>query len=203
MKEGCPTSRWSCRWSGAAIGLAAGLGLLAGCGPGIYDGAGQITVTETITSDGGKIIVGQAVLVMGTGTFNAPTQVTLRRLPGIAHAGAYGPVFEISVPGPDLVRQDATLELMVPFVGDNQSSLVLGALDPGLSLEVQQWTPISDSGIDPTLTRVTGKVQGLTTKTTIDIGAVVKCPAAVPCPAGQACNSGACQQCPTGSPCPS
>jgi len=206
-KEAHPSSRWP----GAGTGLAANPALLAllallgwplGCG-GIYDGAGQATVTKTITSDGGTIVLGQAVLVIGLGTFNGPTQVTLRRLPTVAHAGAYGPVFQISVPNADLFRQDATLELMVPFIGNNQPDLVLGALDPSLPLAQQQWTPITDSRIDPALKVVTASVQGLSSRTIIDIGAVVRCPASVPCPAGQACNSGACQQCPTGSPCPS
>ena len=185
----------------AVVGMCPAFG--SSCGAGIYDGLGGAQVTKTITSDGGDVVLGQARLVIGPGTFAAPTQVTLRRIPAIAHAGAYGPVFQLDVPSANIFRQDATFELRVPSIGANQPSLVLGSLDPSLSLDVQQWVPVSGSGLDASQSLLTGPIPGLSTMTTIQLGAIVRCPPTTACPAGQACNSGACQMCPTGSPCPS
>jgi hypothetical protein len=185
----------------AALAICPAFG--SSCGAGIYDGLGGAQVTKTITSDGGVLVLGQARLVMGPGTFAAPTEVTLRRIPAIAHAGAYGPVFQVDVPSSNVFRQDATFELQVPSIGANQPSLALGALDPTLSLDVQQWVPVFGSGLDASQSLLTGSIPGLSTMTTIQLGAVVSCPPTTACPAGQACNSGACQVCPTGSPCPS
>ncbi len=172
-----------------------------GCGAGVFDGQGNASLTVVLDSRGGDVVLGQAHLSVGPGTFNAPTAVTLRRIPAVQHAGAYGPVFEIAVPAPNLIRQDPILELEVPFIGPNQPSLALGALDPGQSLPIQQWVPVSDSTLDPGQGLVRGSVQGLSAVSVLQFGAVVKCPAVASCPSDQACNSGACQQCPTGSPC--
>ena len=185
----------------AAVGISPVFG--SSCGAGIYDGLGPAQVTETITSDGGDVVLGQARLVIGPGTFAAPTEVTLRRIPAIAHAGAYGPVFQVDVPSANVFRQDATFILRVPSIGANQPALALESLDPTLALALQQWVPVSGSGLDSTQTLLSGSIPGLSTMTSIQLGAVVRCPPTTTCPAGQTCNSGACQVCPTGSPCPS
>ena len=198
MKGGVPTSSPPLR---AAL-VAAGFGLSLGCGSGIYDGTGATQVTKTVGRDGDTLVLAQARLLISPGTLASPTAVTLRRIPKVAHAGAYGPVFELSVPGRNLFLQDPTLDLMVPFIGANQGDLALGSLNPSLSLALQQWVPISVSQIDANLTLLTAPAQGFSTADTLDFGAVVRCPPTVPCPSGQTCSSNACQACPTGTPCP-
>jgi hypothetical protein len=174
-----------------------------GCGPGIHSSLGVgVSTTETtrvIDRNGDTITLAQATLVLGPGTVTDPTPITLRQIPSIAHSGAYGPIFEISVPAPNLLAQDPLLELRVPDIGANQMNLVLGVLDPSLPLDAVQWIPISGSRLDTSVPAVIGPVQGFTSTSTLQFGAVVRCPAPAGCPAGQACNSGACQQCPTGS----
>jgi hypothetical protein len=172
------------------------------CGAGIRDGRGPIEVTGTVDRNGGTIVLGQASLVMGPGSLDVPTQVTLRRLPSVEHIGAYGPVFEIVIPSPDVFVNDPTLVLHVPNIGANQRSLSLGYLDPTLTLDLQQWIAINGCSLDSTQSILSGPVQGFKTTTVLRFGAVVKCPPVAGCPHGQACNSGACQQCPTGATCP-
>lgn len=188
--------------SSARAALVAGLGLCLGCGSGLYDGKGETQVTKSVDVDGATLVLAQAQLVIGPGTFDSATLVTLRRIPALAHAGAYGPVFEVAVPSANLFRQDPELELKVPDIGPNQIDLAIGVLDPSLSLAEQQWVPISSSQIDPTLTILAAPVQGFANLDRLDFGAVVRCPPTVPCPSGQTCNSGACQACPTGATCP-
>ena len=203
MKRKSSTNRRPARTAllAAALGICPALG--SSCGAGIYDGYGAAQVTKTITGDGGELVLGQARLAIGPGTFDAPTQVTLRRIPIIAHVGAYGPVFEVDVPSANDFHQDPTFELRVPSIGANQPNLALGSLDPTLSLAFQQWVPISSSVLDASQTLLTGPIPGLSSTTTIQLGAIVTCPPTTTCPARQACNSGACQACPTSSPCPS
>jgi len=198
MKGGIPNNSPPLR---AAL-VAAGLGLGLGCGSGIYDGTGTTQVTKTVGRDGDTLVLAQARLLIDPGTLDSPTPVTLRRIPTIAHAGAYGPVFELAVPGTNLFRKDPTFELLVPFIGANQGDLALGSLNPGLSVAQQQWVPISVSQIDANLTMLTAPAQGFSTAATLDFGAVVRCPPTVPCPSGQTCSSNACQACPSSTSCP-
>jgi hypothetical protein len=183
----------------AILAVAMGCGLT--CGAGIYDGKGSAEITRLIDRAGGEISLGQARLLIGPGVLLDPTPVTLRRLPSVAHSGAYGPVFELQLPAPALFQHDPTLELLVPNIGANQASLTLGVLDPSLPPDVVQWVPISGARLDPTQTLVQGPVQGFASRSVLQFGAVVRCTQVTLCPEGQACNSGACQQCPAGS-CP-
>jgi hypothetical protein len=162
--------------------------------------AGINPISRVVDENGAELFLDEARLTIGPGTFREPTLVTLCKILVIDHTGAYGPVFEISVPAPGLFRQVAKLTLQVPFIGANQAVLALGTLDPGLSLAAQQWVPVSDSTLSPDQTSVTGSVTGFGNANVLQYGAVVRCPPTV-CPSGQACNAGACQQCPTGSVC--
>jgi hypothetical protein len=162
--------------------------------------AGVNPVSRVVDDNGADIYLDEAKLSIGPGTFREPTLVILRKFLSVDHVGAYGAVFEISVPSPGLFRQDAKLTLQVPPIGANQPNLVLGTLDPGLSLAAQQWVPVSLSALSPDQTSVTGSVTGFGNASILQYGAVVRCPSTV-CPSGQACNAGACQQCPTGSSC--
>ena len=162
-------------------------------------------VTQKIVDDSGdELILDEAKLTIGPGTFQNATLVTLRKIASIDHSGAWGPVFEISVSGVGLFRQVAKLTLQVPFIGANQQYLALGMLDPSVSVAVQQWVPASDSRLSLDQTSVTGSVTGFGTTSVLQYSAVVNCttPGVVLCQAGEACNAGACQQCPTGSTCP-
>jgi hypothetical protein len=186
------------RLARAAV-LAAALCCGLDCGAGIYDGKGSAEITRLIDRAGGEISLGQARLLIGPGVLLDPTAVTLRRIPSVEHSGAYGPVFEIQIPVPGLFQHDPTLEILVPSIGINQASLTLGVLDPSLPPDVVQWVPISSAHLDPTQTLVQGPVQGFANKPVLQFGAVVRCAQLTVCPEGQACNSGACQQCPVGS----
>jgi hypothetical protein len=143
----------------------------------------------------------QATLVIGPGTFRDPTPVCLRELPTIAHTGAYGPVFVVSVPSSGLFHQDAKLTLQVPSIGANQANLVLGALDPSRSAPDQQWYPAQYSTLSPDQTSITGSVTGLNTASVYRYAVVLQCSLTAQCRSGEACNSQVCQQCPTSSVC--
>jgi hypothetical protein len=194
-------NRPSVRLPVLAAWIAAGLGLCSGCGKGIHDGRGEWTIATTIDSSGDTILLDQARLSISPGTFDVPTLVTIRRLPGFTHEGAYGPVFEITIPKPGDFHQQPRMELRVQAIGSNQKNLVLGWLDPNLEPAKQQWVPISGSSINATLTLVSGPVQGFESTNVLLFGAIVKCPPSVPCPSGQACSSNACQKCAAGAPC--
>jgi hypothetical protein len=157
--------------------------------------------SKTVDRNGDDIYLAEAHLIIGPGTFINPTLVTLRRIPSITYAGAWGPVFEISVPAPALLRQDAKLVLQVQDIGANQPNLALGSFDPGRAPVDQQWVPVSDSGLNPEQTEVSGPVTAFGNASVVLYAAVVRCTQTPSCPSGQACNAGACQQCPTSSPC--
>jgi len=159
-------------------------------------------VTKTIGTNGGQIAIGGAVFTIGQGTFTAPTQVTIRELTGIDHSGAYGPIYEITVPAAKLFSKEGVLTLQAPNVGDNQTNLAIAILDPGLSLSRQQWVPVYDSKLSDDETTLTGSVTGFGNTNVLLLGAVIRCPTSSPCPSHQLCNASACQQCPTLSYCP-
>jgi hypothetical protein len=160
--------------------------------------------TKTVDDRGDDLYLAEAHLIIGPGTFRERVSVTLRRITSVNHAGAVGPVFEISVPSSGLFRQDATLTLQVTTdIGQpNQSNLVLGILNPNLSLAMQQWVPAASSKYNPEPPSVTGLVTGFGNSSVLQFAAVILCVPTTTCPTGQSCNAGACNQCPTGSPCP-
>jgi hypothetical protein len=161
-------------------------------------------IQKIVDDTGAELILDEARLTIGPGTFQTPTLVTLRKLASIDHSGARGPVFEIAVPGIGLFRQVAKLTLQVQSIGANQQYLALGWLDPSQSVAVQQWVPASDSRLSADQTSVTGSVTGFGSASVLQYSAVVSCttPGVVQCQSGEACNAGACQQCPTGGVCP-
>jgi hypothetical protein len=159
-------------------------------------------VTQTVDNNGAELYLDGAHLSMPPGVFRFPTQVTIEIIPSIEHAGAYGPVFQISLPAPSLIRQVPTLTLSVPSIGANQPSVVLGVLDPSLPRDAQQWTPAQNSVLSADQQSVSGLVTAFGNASLVYYAVVVGCPPVTTCPSGQSCNSGTCQQCPTSSPCP-
>lgn len=163
---------------------------------------GQVVLGETtkdIGSGGGTIQLGTATLTIGSGTFKDGTtvSVTIRELSSVDHSGAYGPVYEISVPSAKLFLNDPQLTLTTPSVGDNQASLALAMLIPSLSPANQQWVPVYNTKLSDDETTLTGSVTGFGNASVLWLGAVIKCSTSSTCPAHQACNASACQQCPT------
>ena len=165
--------------------------------------AGITQSSKTVGPNGGDLILDGATLTIGRGTFQNPTQVILREYPKIDYAGAYGPVFEISVPAAGLFRQVATLTLPAPSpsIGANQANLVLGALDPSRLPADQQWVAVSDSSLSLEQTSVTGSVSDFGNASVFEYAVVLGCTLTAQCRTGEACNASACQQCPTSSQC--
>lgn len=156
---------------------------------------------QTVDRNGADIYLDEAHLTIGPGSFQKPTTVTMQRLAAIPHSGAWGPVFQLSVPAPGLVREDLTLALQVQDIGANQPNLTLGFLVPSLPLDQQQWQVVSGGSLSADETSVSGPVTGFGNSSVLQYAAVIGCPPTTTCPPTQACNSGACQQCPTGSSC--
>jgi hypothetical protein len=165
-------------------------------------------VTQVFDANGGQVTLGAATLTIGPGSFrdSTPVQIVMRRFESIPHAGAYGPVFQISVPAPHLFRQLARLTLQVPDLGPLQSflpSVALGTLDPSHALVDQQWIPTYDTALSSDQKTVSGSLTDFENQTVVQFAVVIGCGAgAMSCPPGLACNSSACQQCPTLSNCP-
>ncbi|HEY5282193.1 MAG TPA: hypothetical protein VIM14_05335 [Polyangia bacterium] len=152
--------------------------------------------------NGAVLTFGDATLTIGAGTFQSPVQVTLRKRLAIGYAGAYGTVFEIEVPSAGLFRKDAKLTLKTPQPTiASQANLVLGTLDPNLSLANQQWVWVSDSILSADQTSVTGSVTGFGNASVLDYAVVLRCADQSVCRSGEGCNAGVCQQCPTVSGC--
>jgi hypothetical protein len=178
-----------------------------GSNPSVCDGGNPADNVQTFDSNGGRLTLGSATLTIAPGTFKDGTsvQICIRQIESIAHTGAYGPVFEISVPVPHLFRQTPLLTLQVPDLSPNQSFLpyiALGTLDPSKSLADQQWVPASESSLSSDQKSVSGSVTDFENLTVVQFGVIVGCPSAMMCPPHQACNSSACQQCPTLTNCP-
>ena len=165
--------------------------------------AGISQISQIVDENGAVLTLDEATLTIGAGTFQRSTQVTLRKRITIDYAGAYGPVFEISVTSAGLFRKDAKLTLKTPdpSIGANQANLVLGTLDPSLSPAKQQWVWVSDSILSPDQTSVTGSVTGFGNASVLDYAVVLRCTDQSECRSGEACNAGVCQQCPTVSGC--
>lgn len=159
-------------------------------------------VSQKVDQNGATLQLDGAVLVIGPGTFAAPTLVTLREVGTIDYAGAYGSVFEIRVPDPNLVHQDFKLTLPTPALGPpNQANLVIGKLDPSNSLDKQQWIAVSGSSLNSDQTSATVQISDLAHFAVFQYAIVLGCNTTSVCRSGEACNSGACQQCPTSSVC--
>jgi hypothetical protein len=162
-------------------------------------------VTQVFDTNGGPLTLGPATLTIGPGTFKDGTsvQITMARFESVGHAGAYGPVFQISVPAPHLFRQLPMLTLQVPDLGANQSFLsvvALGKLDPTKQPADQLWVKI-DSSLSSDQKTVSGPLTDFENFTVLQFAVVISCPF-IGCPAGQACSGSTCQQCSTLTGCP-
>jgi len=205
---------------GAAL-VACALGL--SCGSGLRDTNQQGAVTQTIASDGGRIVLMEATLQFQAGSVDNPSKpIILRRYPSVEHAGAVGPVFELEVPWAGFLTKDPTLNILASADVvhstdvEEHKNMVIGYLAPGLT-DVQ-WVPDStapdnEPGCLDLESNICGPVQslefinpgnlgdaGVTTKV-LQLAIVQKCKKTEECPKGLACNSLACQKCPLGSPC--
>ncbi len=201
----------STAWLGViAACLAAGAGVSCGT---IRDGKGEVYTTKTVGPAGDQLVLDGAVLDVWQDCLDAPAALTFRRYETIAHAGAVGHVFELRVPTPTTFKNNAGLIIdTTPEVAADPRSGI-GFLIPGV--ENEQWVPSSsDFGGDcPQGSVVCGAVQagsfnspgGNTPPefaTTVLLFAIVtRCTSIADCGPWQACNSGACQQCPTRGEC--
>jgi hypothetical protein len=165
-----------------------------------------LSTSKTLDRQGGKIQLAELTLDVWLDCLASTAMITVRRYPGIGHAGAIGPVFEIEVPSPSAFINDPQISIAISADMPACDSCTIGFLVP--SLTNQQWVPDSPAS-PPTCPSgvVCGPLQKGTyfdNNTTIVQFAIVK-----PCPSGssgdcgpkQACNAGACQQCPTGGYC--
>jgi hypothetical protein len=171
--------------------------------PPVNDGGtpGDDFASRTFDANGGTLTLGPATLTIGPNSFQDRTsvQVTMRRIESITHTGAYGPVFELTVPAAHLFRQTPRLTILVPDLGANQSflpSAALGTLDPSRA-PAEQWITAYGSTLASDQKSVSGSVTDFENLTVVQFGVVLHCPTDLGCPAHQACNSTACQQCPT------
>lgn len=163
-------------------------------------------VVQVFDANGGQLTLGPATLTIGPGTFRDGTtvQISMARFESVGHAGAYGPVFQITVPAPHLFRQLPRLTLQVPDLGPNQSFLsvvALGTLDPTKQPADQLWVKTSDSSLSSDQKTVSGPVTDFENLTVLQFAVVISCPF-IGCPSGQACSGSTCQQCSTLTGCP-
>jgi hypothetical protein len=188
--------------------LAGALGI--SCGAGVHDGRGEVFAVQTIDQGGGQVVLAEAALEVCEGCVGSPASITLRRYDSIAHRGAIGPVFEIELPASDTFASDPRISIATsPEVAGSANS-VIGFFVPGAVNE--QWIPDSP-GTMPVCPAsvVCGPVQrysfmrpgGDPTQATrvVRFAIVSQCSINADCPSSQACTSGACQECPQGSPC--
>jgi|GEM_PF-6492456 len=206
MESGASTNR-SC----ALAAFVAGTATLS-CGPGVHDGRGEVFTSQTIDQRGGQLVLREGTLDVWQECLSGPVTITLRRYDSIDHRGAVGPVFEIQVPTPDTFRKDPRIGIAASSLVAGSASSVIGFLVPGVASE--QWVPDSSVTISDCLPGVVcGPVQRLSfinpggsidpslTTTLLRLAIVTRCTSNEDCASQQACNSGACQQCPTSSLC--
>ncbi len=203
--------RESKSWPGLfAVVLAAGAGL--SCGTGIRDGRGEVFTTEIVGPDGAELSLREGALEVWPNCVAAQSTITLRRYDRIEHLGAVSPVFEVQVPTSDTFKNDPGIVIETSADVAESSKSVIGFLIPGSPNE--QWIPISSTSSAPCPTgTLCAPVQRLSfsnpggtnpptfTTTILQLAIVTRCGSTAECPSRQACNSGACQRCPTGSPC--
>lgn len=187
----------------ALFACAAGLS----CGAGVHDGdEAQAATSQISAAEGGSINFMGAELDIRPGDLGADATIKLTWHRAIAHVGALSSVYDIEVPGPNPFLQDPritiwTTEDIVHAEGSVIGLMVPNATDP-------TWVPetYAPDGQCPDST-VCGPVQSQSFATTnvLRLAIVTQCyrEQDTPCPSGQSCaRSNACQQCPSGSPCP-
>jgi hypothetical protein len=206
MQRGLST-KWP--WRVTAVLAVA---MVLSCGTGIRDGEGDLYVRKTVGPAGGQLVLGEATVDVWQDCLASPTPITLRRYATIDHSGAVGPVFEIQVPTPDTFKNDPRIGITTSAVVADNSASKIGFLVPGVANE--QWVPDSKPASPPCFPPVVcGPVQILEftnpggtndpalTTTRLQFAIVTQCQSTGNCSASQACNSGACQECPTGALC--
>jgi len=183
------------------------------CGTGIRTVEEEVTVSRTIDQDGYDLNLGEATLNVWKDCLDAPTLITMRRNHTFEHhLGAVGPVFEIEIPTFDTFKQDPRIVIETsPEIASNGAS-VIGFLVPGVDIE--QWVPDSTMADPPcpdSAPNICGPVQilgfpkppptALSPASRLEFAIVKKCGRIEDCGLNQACNSGACQACPTSGQC--
>lgn len=195
------------RAAGAVVAAAAGIS----CGAGIHGDEGWYYVSGTIDSSGGQLVLRDGRLdVWENCVGNVPVTITLRRYDRIAHVGAVGPVFEVEAPGSDTFVNDPRISIASPAGVDSAHGFTIGYIVK-LRTGSEQWIPDTPP-IPPDCAAGTicGPVQTGSFKSpasdaaatnAVRFAIVKKCASSGECPSKQACNSGACQECPAGAAC--
>ena len=209
MEDRVPKGRM--RRIAALVACAAGFS----CGTGIRDNSYEGAVTQKIGPEGGQIALMEGTLDILPDCLGVSTPITLRRYPSIKHTGAIGPVFEIQVPEPGTFTHDPVIEILLPseVATDPKKAYEMGLLVPG----VDQWFPITtllssdftcpsanacgDLQINEFTSPDGGQDKNITETTVLQFAIVQSCLETKECLKGLACNSHACQECPTGSIC--
>jgi hypothetical protein len=193
------------RAAGAVVAAAAGIS----CGAGIHGDEGWYYVSGSIDSSGGQLVLREGTLLVARNCVEEAVPITLRRQDRIDHSGAIGPVFTIEVPLPTTFVNDPQINIATSAAVAGSASSTIGYI-----VNTQagpQWIPDSPP-FPPECPEgtVCGPVQTGSFRNpasdadpsrVVQFAIVKKCGSLGECPSKQACNSGACQACPTGAEC--
>lgn len=171
---------------------------------------GQVVVSNSFTLDqrGGRIVLGELTLDVWESCLASTATIIVRRYDTIKHTGAIGPVFEIELPSFDTFIKDPQISISTSPDVLTCGSCTVGFLVPGLT--PQQWVPDTPptpptcmSGVicGPLQVQSFTKPDSTFTTTIVQFAIVKQCGSISDCGSKQACNSGACQQCPTSAAC--
>jgi hypothetical protein len=182
------------------------------CGTGIRTVEEQeVAVSRTIDQEGFDLKLGEATLNVWQDCLDGPALITLRRFHTFEHhLGAVGPVFEVEIPTFDTFKRDPRIVIGTSSGARSSPPFVIGFLVPGVTNE--QWVPDSTKADPPcSAPEICGPVQILgfpkpdataaSPASRLEFAIVKKCGGIEECGLNQACNSGACQECPTSGSC--
>ena len=170
------------------------------CGAGIHDAAEEQSTTKLVTRGSRIEFMGARLDICDT-CLSSDTEIKLTWSRSIPHAGALGGVYSVEVPARGTFTNDPKITIATTPEIANAATSQIGFLENG------QWIPDRPSAMATCdFSTVCGPVQIGSYKTTnvLQFAIVTMCGAgyATSCPAMQSCaSSGACQQCPDGSPC--
>jgi hypothetical protein len=189
------------------VAAAAGIS----CGAGIHGDEGWYYVSKTIDARGGELVLRDGRLdVWENCVGDVPAMITLRRYDHIVHTGAVGPVFEVKAPDAETFVNDPRISIASPAGVDSAQGFAIGYIVTNRNGN-EQWIPDTPP-IPPDCAAGTicGPVQAGSFRnpasdadptSAVKFAIVKKCGSIGECPSKQACNSGACQECPTGAEC--
>jgi hypothetical protein len=166
-----------------------------------------LVTSKTLDARGGQIVLGELTLDVWENCLASSATIIVRRYDTIKHTGAIGPVFEIELPSANTFINDPQLSITPSADALACDSCTIGFLVP--SLTPQQWVPDSPAtppaclpGVVCGPLQIQSYAKDSAYATTIVQFAIVKqCGSNSDCLSKQACNSRACQQCPTSGLC--